>query len=170
MRVRDNVESIAFYGGESHEAATTKDFLVSMVENVRELIVWNRHLSLFNNIYEFSMIIVPSIIVAPRYFSGQVQFGVISQTGYAFHKILAALSVIVFKFDSISGLAVQTERLEALLSALETHTGDVRVMKRYFGRTSASLGLAADEDREDISLLNISGPVPTGSSPYITKR
>lgn len=31
----------------------------------------------------------------------QVQFGVISQTGYAFHKILAALSVIVFKFDSI---------------------------------------------------------------------
>ncbi|XP_024394035.1 uncharacterized protein [Physcomitrium patens] len=163
VRVRDNVESIAFYGGESHEAATTKDFLVSMVENVRELIVWNRHLSLFNNIYEFSMIIVPSIIVAPRYFSGQVQFGVISQTGYAFHKILAALSVIVFKFDSISGLAVQTERLEALLSALETHTGDVRVMKRYFGRTSASLGLAADEDREDISLLNISGPVPTGN-------
>lgn len=40
--------------------------------NARELIVWNRHLSLFNNVYEFSMIIVPSIIVAPRYFSGEV--------------------------------------------------------------------------------------------------
>lgn len=40
--------------------------------NARELIIWNRHLSLFNNVYEFSMIIVPSIIVAPRYFSGEV--------------------------------------------------------------------------------------------------
>ena len=40
--------------------------------NARELIIWNRHLALFNNVYEFSMIIVPSIIVAPRYFSGEV--------------------------------------------------------------------------------------------------
>jgi putative ATP-binding cassette transporter len=42
------------------------------VANVRELIVWNRNLSLFSNAYEFSMIIVPSIIIAPRYFSGGV--------------------------------------------------------------------------------------------------
>ena len=47
-------------------------FLAAMVANIRELIVWNRHLALFNNVYEFSMIIVPSIIVAPRYFSGEV--------------------------------------------------------------------------------------------------
>jgi hypothetical protein len=47
--------------------------LAAMVENIRELILWNRNLSLFNNVYEFSMIIVPSIIVAPRYFSGQVR-------------------------------------------------------------------------------------------------
>lgn len=48
-------------------------FLATMVANIRELILWNRHLSLFNNVYEFSMIIVPSIIVAPRYFSGEVR-------------------------------------------------------------------------------------------------
>jgi hypothetical protein len=47
-------------------------FLATMVANIRELIVWSRHLALFNNVYEFSMIIVPSIIVAPRYFSGEV--------------------------------------------------------------------------------------------------
>ncbi len=47
-------------------------FLAVLVANMRELIVWNRNLSLFSNAYEFSMIIVPSIIIAPRYFSGEV--------------------------------------------------------------------------------------------------
>ncbi|KAG0612261.1 hypothetical protein M758_6G014300 [Ceratodon purpureus] len=172
VRVRDNVESIAFYGGESHEAATIKTFLATMVANIRELILWNRHLALFNNVYEFSMIIVPSIIVAPRYFSGEVEFGVISQTGFAFHRILAALSVIVLKFDSLSGLAAQTERLESLLSALDNHTGDVRLMKRHFGRTSSAVGhSAADNDREETPLLNmVSGPIPSGPSSDRTKN
>lgn len=48
-------------------------FLATMLATTRELIVWSRHLSLFNNVYEFSMIIVPSMIVAPRYFSGEVR-------------------------------------------------------------------------------------------------
>ena len=34
-------------------------------------------------------------------FVHQVEFGVISQTGFAFHRILAALSVIVLKFDNL---------------------------------------------------------------------
>ncbi|KAG0586543.1 hypothetical protein KC19_2G098900 [Ceratodon purpureus] len=165
IRVRDNVESIAFYGGESYESTTTKAFLASMIENIRELILWNRHLSLFNNVYEFSMIIVPSIIVAPRYFSGQVQFGVISQMSFAFHRILAALSVIIFRFDSLSGLATQIERLDSLLSALDDHTGDVRLMKRHSGRTSPALGLATIiDDREDSHLMSmIPGSMTTGS-------
>ncbi|KAH9576495.1 hypothetical protein CY35_01G165400 [Sphagnum magellanicum] len=138
VRVRDNVESIAFYQGERYEASTVKVFLAVLVANMRELIVWNRNLSLFSNAYEFSMIIVPSIIIAPRYFSGEVEFGVISQTGFAFHKILSALSVIVLKFDNLSGLAAQTERLESLLEALQEHTGDVRLMKKKSWSSTSS--------------------------------
>lgn len=60
-----------------------------------------------------------------------------------------------------SGLAAQTERLESLLAALDDHTGDVRLMKRHFGRTSSG----ADDDREDSPLLNIvPGPIPSGPS------
>lgn len=39
MRVRDNVESIAFYGGEGHEAATIK---------VRILLTWTLIYHLFS--------------------------------------------------------------------------------------------------------------------------
>ena len=46
--------------------------LAATVEIIRDLILWKGYLSHFNNIYESPMIIIPSIIVAPRYFSGQV--------------------------------------------------------------------------------------------------
>lgn len=171
VRVRDNVESIAFYGGENHEAATIKKFLASMVANFREIILWNRHFSLFNNVYEYAMIIVPSIVIAPRYFSGEVQFGVISQTGFAFHRILNALSIIVFKFDSLSGLAAQTERLESLLSALDDHSGDVRLMKRHLGKTSSAIGLNIDNDGDDTPLLNMRPEhISSGLSSHTMKR
>jgi len=156
VRVRDNVESIAFYQGERYEASTVKVFLAVLVANMRELIVWNRNLSLFSNAYEFSMIIVPSIIIAPRYFSGEVEFGVISQTGFAFHKILSALSVIVLKFDNLSGLAAQTERLESLLEALQEHTGDVRLMKKKsWSSTSSSAGHSIPVDSDSSSLITL---------------
>lgn len=37
------------------------------------------------------------------------------QVGFAFHRIEAALSVLIMKMADFSGLAAQTERLEALL-------------------------------------------------------
>ncbi len=38
-----------------------------------------------------------------------------AQVGFAFHRIEAALSVLIMKMADFSGLAAQTERLEALL-------------------------------------------------------
>jgi hypothetical protein len=75
-------------------------------------------------------------------------------------------NVTIDQKDSFSsGLAAQTERLESLLSALDDHTGDVRLMKRHFGRTSS----AVDNDREETPLLNmVSGPIPSGPFSYRT--
>lgn len=38
-----------------------------------------------------------------------------AQVGFAFHRIEAALSVLIMKMADFSGLAAQTDRLEALL-------------------------------------------------------
>jgi putative ATP-binding cassette transporter len=85
-----------------------------------------------------------------------VEFGVISQTGFAFHKILSALSVIVLKFDNLSGLAAQTERLESLLEALQEHTGDVRLMKKKsWSSTSSSAGHSIPVDSDSSSLITL---------------
>ncbi|GLJ54902.1 hypothetical protein SUGI_1178820 [Cryptomeria japonica] len=121
VRIRDNAESIAFYRGEEHESISIKGFFSALVKNARELIIWNRHLALFSNAYDFSVLIIPSLIIAPRFFRGEVEFGVVTQSGMAFKRILQALSVIILKFDRFSGLAAQTERLDALHRALGNH-------------------------------------------------
>ncbi|KAI5069407.1 hypothetical protein GOP47_0015708 [Adiantum capillus-veneris] len=140
VRIRDNAESIAFYRGEKHEVSSIQGFFSILVGNTRELLVWWRHLALFSNAYEYAVIIIPSLIIAPRYFAGEVEFGVISQTGFAFKSILTALSMIVLKFDRFSGLAAQTERLDGLLEALLEH-GSIRLAAQRNKRQSAVVEL-----------------------------
>lgn len=43
-----------------------------MIAVLRHRIVWSRHLSLFGNAYEYATLVIPSVIIAPRYFAGQV--------------------------------------------------------------------------------------------------
>ncbi|KAL2630011.1 hypothetical protein R1flu_014697 [Riccia fluitans] len=158
VRIRENAESIAFYSGEGHEANTTKGFFAALVANVRDLILWRRHLGLFNNAYEFSMLVVPSIIIAPRYFAGEVEFGVIAQTGFAFNRILQALSLIVMRFDNFSGLAAQTERLDSLLTSLGKHTGDTQLLQPSSRQSSPSQmkDMKAEQSSEGDPLLDVS--------------
>ena len=63
----------AFYGGEVHEARVAQRRLLSLVSKLRESIVWERHLSLFTNSYHYITIILPGLIIAPRYFAGEVR-------------------------------------------------------------------------------------------------
>lgn len=129
VRIRDNAESIAFYRAEKHELHSIKGFFSALVKNAREFIIWSRHLALFSNAYDFVVLIVPSLIIAPRFFKGEVEFGVVTQSAYAFRKVLSALSVIILKFDNFSGLAAQTERLDALLKALSNHCGNQSLLR-----------------------------------------
>eukprot|EP00250_Pteridium_aquilinum_P026495 c33097_g1_i1 orf=135-2078(+) len=145
VRIRDNAESIAFYRGEKHETSSIRGFFSILVGNTRELLIWTRHLALFSNAYEYAVIIIPSLIIAPRYFAGEVEFGVISQTGFAFKSILTALSVIVLKFDHFSGLAAQTERLDGLLEAL-LENNRTQLASKYNEKQSAVVELESYDD------------------------
>jgi len=119
VRARENAEAIAFYGGEAHESSVAHQHLHALVLRLRESILWARHLSLFTNSYHYITIVLPGLIVAPRYFAGELDFGVISQTGFAFSSIFHALTLIVSRFEELSQMAAQVARLDALLTSME---------------------------------------------------
>ena len=73
VRVRENAESIAFYGGEDVEGREVSSRLARVVENRREMNVAQRNLEFFTTTYQYLIQIVPVAVVAPQYFSGSIQ-------------------------------------------------------------------------------------------------
>ena len=95
VHVRDNAESIAFYRGEDREKGQVKQRLMVVIGNLRFLIGWERNLEFFTKGYEYVILILPIVVMAPMYFAGEIKFGVVTQAEGAFIQVLSALSVIV---------------------------------------------------------------------------
>ena len=57
-------------------------------------------------------------MVAPQYFAGSIQLGVISQSVGAFNHILSDLSVIVNDFEQLSSFSAGIERLSTFLTSM----------------------------------------------------
>jgi ABC-type uncharacterized transport system fused permease/ATPase subunit len=79
VRVRENCESIAFYGGASAEAACVEARFCAAVATKLRVINWQALLAVWKNVYSYSTILVPSSVTAPRYFAGEIKFGVVTQ-------------------------------------------------------------------------------------------
>jgi vitamin B12/bleomycin/antimicrobial peptide transport system ATP-binding/permease protein len=66
------------------------------------------------------------LIVAPAFIRGEIDFGAITQSGMAFSSVVAALSLVVTQFQSLSAFAAVIARLSSLTQAIEqprTSTG-----------------------------------------------
>nr|AZL94158.1 ATP-binding cassette sub-family D [Cardiosporidium cionae] len=69
VRVRENFESVAFYGGEQLELNEIKRRLNRVVENLRNVVSTEGRLELFTTAYRYIIQILPAAVVAPRYFA-----------------------------------------------------------------------------------------------------
>jgi putative ATP-binding cassette transporter len=111
INVRDNAESIALYRGEKKEFTRARQRLKDVTRNLLGIINWNRNLNFFTTGYNYLVAIVPTVIVAPLFFDGRIEFGQVTQAGFAFGVVLNALSLIVLNFQSISSFAAVVNRL-----------------------------------------------------------
>ena len=50
-----------------------------LVAVVRIKIIWATFLALWTNFYQHATLLLPSLLTAPRYFAGEIEFGVITQ-------------------------------------------------------------------------------------------
>lgn len=124
VRLRDNAESIAFYSGEDLERRVISDRLDKVVDNRRKINAAQRNLEFFTNAYRYLVQILPIAVVAPRYFAGAIELGVISQSVGAFNHILSDLSIIINQFESLSTFSAGIERLNGFFESVRT--ADIR--------------------------------------------
>ena len=111
VRVRENAESIGFYRGESRELDVLLQRFGEVVDNLKQLLVTSRNVNFFTSFYRLLIQVLPVAVVAPLYFKGDIEFGVVTQASSAFNHILSDVSLVVFQLESIAGFSAVITRL-----------------------------------------------------------
>ena len=118
VHLRDNAESIAFYQGEEPEKAHIANRFRDVLRNFGLLIGWQRNLSFFTTAYGYLPVVLPFLVLFPKYFSGQIEYGDMVQANFAFAQVNAALSLVVSQFEQITSFAAGVERLSTFAEAI----------------------------------------------------
>jgi vitamin B12/bleomycin/antimicrobial peptide transport system ATP-binding/permease protein len=119
VRLRDASEAVAFYRGEVVERTGLRKLFDPVVSN------YKRYLGrsvLFNG-WNWSMgqliVPLPYILQFPRFYSGEITLGAMSQSSQAFSQIQTGLSWFRNAYDLFAGYRAAIIRLEGLVTANE---------------------------------------------------
>jgi len=119
VHIRDNAESIAFYGGEQQESREASRRLTGAIRNYDRLIVWQALISVIQRSYDYFSRFLPWLVIAPIYFAKEVDFGVFGQASIAFSQVLFSVSYIVNYIDQLAAFSASISRLEGFQGKVE---------------------------------------------------
>jgi vitamin B12/bleomycin/antimicrobial peptide transport system ATP-binding/permease protein len=119
VRFRENAEGVALYHGEADEIRTFRERFNSIVDNWWGIMRQQKRLTWLTAGYGQAAVIFPLIVVAPRFFRGQILLGGLIQTATAFGQVQDSLSFIVSSYTDIAEWRAVVERLAGFQRALE---------------------------------------------------
>jgi vitamin B12/bleomycin/antimicrobial peptide transport system ATP-binding/permease protein len=118
VRIRENAEAIALYQGERLERRQVMRRFNRLFANTVELIRWSLKMNFFYYSNSFLTMVLPTLIIAPRVLSGELEVGSIVQATGAFGAILSALTMLLDNIEGLSRFAASLRRLESLSRSL----------------------------------------------------
>lgn len=118
VRARENTEGIALYRGEADELAGFRNRFGAVVDNWWRIMKQQKRFTWFSSFYGQLAIVFPFVVASPRYFSGQIPLGGLTQIASAFGQVQQALSWFVDAYVRLAGWRASIERLEGFDRAL----------------------------------------------------
>jgi putative ATP-binding cassette transporter len=115
VRMRDNAENIALYGGEQVEQRTLLSRFGAIMQNYWALIYRGVKFQGFNFAITQTANIFPFLVLAPRFFSGAIKLGDLTQATSAFSNVHDSLSFFRNSYDTFAGYRATLDRLTGLL-------------------------------------------------------
>ncbi len=118
VRLRENVEGVALYSGEGEEKDNLKHRFGYVIGNWWMIMRRTKLLNTLISGYDQVAVVFPIIVAAPRYFSGQIQLGGLTQTAGAFGRVQDSLSWFVSAYASLASWRATVERLTTFHKAI----------------------------------------------------
>src|SRR3954449_6834522 len=119
VRLRENAESVAFYGGESREREVFQNRFTRVVLNWWDIIRRRKKLTWFTSGYQQVAVVFPFLVAAPRYFAKEIQLGGLMQISSAFGQVQDSLSFIVTSYTEIAEYQSVVQRLQGFRAKVE---------------------------------------------------
>lgn len=162
VRLRENSESVALYGGEEQEQRNFLMRFQSVLNNFRKLMVRQKHLTWFTSGYFQIAIIFPFLVAAPRYFSNEIKLGGLIQISSAFGRVQESLSFFVDSYPQLAEWRAVVERLTgfrqhmANVRQLDAPTEGIKVMPHQGPTfTAAALKVALPDGQQLLEPINL---------------
>jgi putative ATP-binding cassette transporter len=180
VRLRENAENVAFYGGEARELDTFQRRFARVVANWWGIIKRRKRLSWFTYFYDQLAIVFPYLVAAPRYFNKTIQLGGLMQIASAFRQVQESLSFIVSSYTEIAEYQAVVQRLSGFRARMDEIAADraaiqpIEIERSGSGVAIKTLDLDLPDGRplrQDIAMaaapgkpLLITGPSGVGKS------
>jgi vitamin B12/bleomycin/antimicrobial peptide transport system ATP-binding/permease protein len=119
IRVRENSEAIALYGGEGVEERGLMNRFSAVIANVWALVFRNLKFNGANLVVSQIANILPFVVQAPRFFTRQITLGQFTQSADAFGQVAGSLSFFRSAYDTFAAYRATLDRLTGLLDANE---------------------------------------------------
>ncbi len=130
VRVNENAEGVALYGGEHGERRDLDLVLESLLQAARRVSAALSQLTWITSGYGWVAMVVPIIAAAPAFFLGQMTFGELMMVVGAFHQVQTSLRWFVDNFPRIADWRSAVHRLSMFreaLSAVDEDTAADRI-------------------------------------------
>jgi len=173
VRLRENVEGVALYGGEREERGHLDTRFRNIVENWWEIIRRNRMLNMMIFGYDTAVSVFPYIVASPRYFGGEIPLGALSQTAGAFARVHGALSWFVDGYAQLALWRAEVARLATFSDAVAAAraAANKAVVREETDGTALELrGLHLDLPDGTKLLEGTAVSLPAGRSVLVTGR
>jgi vitamin B12/bleomycin/antimicrobial peptide transport system ATP-binding/permease protein len=118
VRLRENAEAIALYHGERQEESQLQALFAKLFTNATSIIRWSLGMNFCYYANSFLGLVLPTLIIAPRVLSGELEVGRIVQATGAFAAILGALTILLDNLADLSHFAASVSRLETFSHSL----------------------------------------------------
>ncbi len=140
MRLRENAESIALYGGERQEKWSFHQGFGKIVATYQKIMKVRRSLTWLTSSYTQVSSIFASIAAAPRYFTSQIHLGQMFQIVDAYRHVQTGFSFVVDSFTLLAQWRAVVNRLNNFLVSMEMVRGQLpRAYKLNISREKSSV-------------------------------